>query len=343
MSSQTSVPAPLPWYDDRVKQIHSEGTSPWALLPDGTPTPWDDDPPQYDTPKKIYGYLCQHVWKQDEAKKAAAIVAYQCLHGIKSSTLYIGPTGCGKTHVWRCLRDIFPGMVHIVDGSNLTQDGWMGNKKWADLLRFPAALSGNPAILVIDEADKMLSPKYTRHDENVSHGIQAEGLTILEGTTVDIKDGSSVRKVDTSKISFVLCGAFSEIAHDIAAQANHSPIGFGQERNAAPVQPYGRHMDEQDLLDFGVMPEFLGRIQRIVHLEPMTADDYYAMIGSSSGVLRRIGQQYGADIRLTPQRRRELAEMACRTGLGVRGMENQIRRLVDDAIFDDHERKHFEL
>lgn len=342
MSSQT--PAPLPWYDDRIKEIRSEGPSPWAPA-DDVPTPWDDDPDPnaYDTPRKIYAYLDTRVWKQDTAKKAAAIIVYHCLRGLKSNTMFIGPTGCGKTHIWRMLHEIFPDKIEIVDGSNLTQDGWKGDKKWADLLRFPAALSGDPAILVLDECDKMLSPRYTSHGENVAHGIQSEGLTIIEGTTVDVKDGPVTRQIDTSRISFVLCGAFSAKAHDIAAQANHNPIGFGQERNAALVQPYGRPMDEQDLLDFGVMPEFLGRIQRIVHLEPMTADDYYNMTGSSGGVLSRIGQQYGADIRLTPQKRRELAEMAYATGLGVRGMEGRIRRLVDDAMFDDPMQKRFEF
>lgn len=345
MSSQIdTLPPPLPWYDDRIKEIRTESTSPWAPI-GNSPSPWDDDPApsEYGTPRKIHDYLCQHVWRQDEAKKAAAIAMYQCLRGIKSNSLFVGPTGCGKTHIWRVLREIFPDKIEIVDGSNLTQDGWKGDKKWQDLLRFPAVLSGDPAVVVLDEADKALSPKFSSHGENVSHGIQAEGLTIIEGTTVDVKDGPITHKVDTSKISFVLCGAFSAKAHDIAEQANRSPIGFGQERNAAPVQPYGRHMDEQDLLDFGIMPEFLGRIQRIVHLEPMTEEDYYNMTGSSGGVLSRIGQQYGADIRLTPEKRRELAEIACETGLGVRAIESRIRQLVDDAMFDDCTRKHFEF
>lgn len=334
-----------PWYDDRIKQIHSSNDSPpWIPLPDDTPTPWDDDPPQpmYDTPQKIYGYLNSRVWKQDEAKRAAAITMYQCLNGIKSNALFIGPTGCGKTYIWRCLQEIFPGKISIVDGSDLTQDGWQGSKKWKDLLRFPAALSGNPALVVLDEADKMLSPRYS-HDENVAQAIQSEGLTIIEGTTVDIKDGPVTRTINTSRISFILCGAFSNKAHDIAAQANRRHVGFGQERNTGTAQPYDRPLDEQDLIDYGVMPEFLGRIQRIVSLEPMTTEDYYQMIDSSGSVVQRIGQQYGADIRLTPGKRRELAELAYATGLGVRGMEGRIRRLVDDALFTDCTRKCFEF
>lgn len=345
MPDQTPAPTPLPWYDDRVREIRSGGAPPWTPLTDGTPTPWDDEPPQpvYDTPRKIYNFLDTCVWKQAEAKRIAAIITYQCLHGIKSNTLYIGPTGCGKTHTWRCLRGIFPGMVEIVDGSNVTQDGWQGSKKWGDLLRVPAAISGDPCILVIDEADKMLAPKFSSHGENVSHSVQSEGLTILEGTCIDVKDGPVTRQIDTSRISFVLCGAFSAKAHDVAAQANRRTIGFGAAASTDAARPYETGLCEQDLLDFGVMPELLGRIQRIVHLQPMTADDYYAMTGSSGGVLSRIGEQYGADIRLTPAKRRELAELAYATGLGIRGMEGRIRQLVDDAMFDDCTRRHFEF
>lgn len=75
----------------------------------------------------------------------------------------------------------------------------------------------------------------------------------------------------------------------------------------------------------------------------MTVDDYCRMTDNSLHLLHRIRQQYGAEIQLTPQKRRELVELACRTGLGVRGMENQIRQLIDDALFDNCERRRFEF
>ena len=97
------------------------------------------------------------------------------------------------------------------------------------------------------------------------------------------------------------------------------------------------------MIDFGLMPELAGRISRIVNLQPMTVEDFYRMTDNSLGFLSHIGEQYKADIRLTPAKRRELAELAARTGLGVRGMESQIRRLIDDAIFDDCKRCRFEF
>lgn len=340
MSAQTGkTSTAYPWYDDRTTKLHSDehpSASSWIPFEEGAEI--DSTPPWFDTPQKIYDHLNKHVWKQDDAKKAAAIITYNCLRGVKSNAMYIGPTGCGKTHIWRCLREIFPNTIEIVDGSSISMEGWKGDLKWRDLLRSPSILSGGPAILVIDEADKMLTPKYS-HNENVSHSVQSEGLTMLEGSLVTVNDGPVVHEVDTAKISFVLCGAFSSKAQDNAEKSGGRHIGFGAV-STTPV-PYEKALCEQDLLDFGVMPEFLGRIQRIVNLEPMTKEDYYQMTGSFDSILQRIRQQYGADIRLTPPKRRELAELAYSSGLGVRGMENKIRALVDDALFENCEQRCF--
>lgn len=169
-------------------------------------------------------------------------------------------------------------------------------------------------MIVVDEFDKTCTPRFSGN-ENISPSIQAEGLTMLEGTRVDVKIDSVIHSIDTSKISFVLCGAFSNKAHDVAEKSSGTRIGFGAAPK--PVQPYARPLDEQDLIDFGVMPEFMGRIQRIVNLECMTPDDYYQMTASFGPVLGHIWQQYGVNVRLTPEKRRELAERAFQTGLGI--------------------------
>lgn len=352
---------PYPWYDDRVKTIRKQTAEPPVddledYLEDYPEDDLEDDPeddldafsedcpeepptePVRLSPQEIYDYLDQLVWKQAAAKRSASVILYQCLRGIKSNAIFIGPSGCGKTHIWRCLKQRWPDRIEIVDSSSLSMDGWKGSLKWKDLLRSPIFRSGKSTILVLDEADKMLSPKFS-NGENVSQSIQSEGLTLLEGTCVDVQDGSVIHSIDTSKISFVLCGAFSNKAHDQAEKRRGSRIGFG----AAPEapQPYANPLEEADLLDFGVMPEFLGRIQRLVGLEPMTVEDYYRMTDDSFSLLNHIREQYRADIQLSPQKRQELAELASQTGLGVRGMENQIRRLMDDAIFQDCGRQQY--
>lgn len=340
----------FPWYDDRTEVLPGENNAfsdMFMHIPE-----WDDpeelpwaDAASYDTPKKIYDYLGQHVWKQDAAKKAAAIIAYNAFErGVKSNAMFVGPTGCGKTHTWRCLKSIFPGRIEIVDGSNLSLDGWKGNKKWGSLFQSPVFLSGKASehtILVIDEADKMLSPKYNGNGENVSHSVQAEGLTMMEGTRVEVVQNNVTYQVDTSKISFVFCGAFSNKAADMAEKEAGSRIGFGAAPNEVPA--YSQPMEEADLIEYGVMPEFMGRIHRLVNLETMTAEDFFQMTDSPCGPLRHIRRQYRASVCLTPQTRRELAEKAFHSGLGVRGMERMIRTMLDDAIFEDCNQRRFEF
>ena len=114
----------LEWYNDRVKTVYSqtpEGPAPEILPIDEAENALPEK--KYDTPKAVYDYLNQHVWKQDDAKKAAAVIVYKCLHGIKDNAMFIGPTGCGKTHIWRCLKEIFLDRIEIVDGYSITQDG----------------------------------------------------------------------------------------------------------------------------------------------------------------------------------------------------------------------------
>ena len=164
----------------------------------------------------------------------------------------------------------------------------------------------------------------------------------MEGTIVETKSGSMNYQVDTSLISFVLCGALSNKADEIARNSNvGSSIGFGA--SSCMSKAYDRPLALQDLIEFGVMPEFMGRIHRIVNLQPMTLEDYYKIMDSGCGPVCHVQKQYGVEIRMTKGRRRELAEDAYRSGLGIRGMENRIRQLVDDAIFDDCNRQSLEL
>lgn len=323
----------LPWYDDRVKEVICGTRN----------TSHNTDSDSYNTPKKIYRYLDGKVWKQDEAKKAAAILTYNSFfRGVKENAMFIGPTGCGKTHIWRCLQKLFPERIEITDGSTVTAEGFKGDRKWSTLLQSPVFESGKAAILVIDEADKMLAPKITSAGESAGQNISAEGLKLMEGTFIDIKSGSVTYQVDTSRISFVLCGAFSNKANEIAKDSNigHS-IGFGATSNAAKA--YDRPMTTQDLIEYGVMPEFMGRIQRIVNLQPMLLDDYYKIMSSGCSPVHCIQEQYGVKIHMTTRRRRELAEDAFKKGFGIRGIESSLRELVDNSLFEDCNRQCLEI
>lgn len=307
-------------------------------IPQGSypPPAWHEDEPDsplYWPPKKIYEYLDGKVWKQDAAKRAAAMLTYNALgRGDRENAFFVGPSGCGKTHIWRCLQELYPHRIVIVDASRLTKEGWSGSIKWSDLLRDPILQTGAPAILVMDEADKFLLPCHTSHGDNIAHAVASEGLKILEGSLVEVKERKDSFMLDTSRISFVCCGAFSEMASQRAK--DRQKIGFGAP--AARPSAYDRPITERDLLDCGVMPEFLGRIQRIVNLEPMTADDFFHLLDSDAGPVERLQRRYGVQIHLSGPRRRELAEQAASSGLGVRSMESRLRQLLDDALFEDY-------
>ena len=294
---------------------------------------------QFDRGEKLYNYLDKRIWKQNEAKRAASIIMFNCLHrGRRSNAMFIGPSGCGKTYIWRCLQELFPERIEIVDGSNITPDGWSGKKKWSNLLLSEKFLEGRQTVLVIDEADKMFMPKTNSRGENWSEIIQGEVLKMLEGTYVDL--GSGVR-VDTSMISFVFCGAFSVKSEEIAEKKRGGSIGFV--KNNREVKAYDAPIERKHLHDFGIMTEILGRIRRIVNLKPMTEEDFFHMIDAACSPVRKLEKEFGVEISLMPETCKKLVTEAAKDGEGVRGMENKLCVMLEDALYEEEDRRHFVL
>lgn len=323
----------LEWYDDRVilniDSVETENTT--KVKEAGTNKPQD-----------IYNYLNQKVWKQDEAKKAAAILVNNALEGRKQNMMFVGPTGCGKTHIFRCLQEKYPNIIEIVDASNITQEGWKGQKKWSTLLASPQFANNEHTILVLDEIDKMLAPQITSGGENTSLAIQSEALKIIEGTKVKINKENTEYTVDTSKISFVLCGAFSQKAHSIAEDMSGSSIGFGTSHDK--VQAYSQKITAKDVVDFGAMPEFMGRIERVVNLEKMTDKDYQNLLTDCiHGPIQELEDTYKISIHISESKCEKLALEAAKSGFGIRGIKNMIRSELDNARFENYNLKDFSL
>ena len=311
---------------------------PWyypnAVISAKTFEPHQGSPPL--TPKEIFQYLDSRIYKQDAAKKAAALFAWKTLRGIKENCFFIGPSGCGKTEIFRALSEweYFVDRISIVDASNLTLSGWKGDKKVESLFDDPVVSSGKQVILVLDEMDKALSPKVTSTNDDYAKHLQGELLKPLEGSFITYERNNCSFSVNTSRVNFALLGAFSTKAEEIAEKNTGSKIGF----NAAPddVLAYSEPFTQQDLLDFGVMPEFLGRVQRLVNLEPMAESDYIQMLSERDFTLiQRFKSLYGINLHLTPQTRLKIAQNASESNLGIRGMQNIIQNMIDDFLFED--------
>ena len=173
-----------------------------------------------------------------------------------------------------------------------------------------------------------------------------EGLKILEGTsTIQLKDGKDMTFcVDTRKISFVLCGAFSTLADDIAEKGKKgTSIGFGASQDK--LQPYYKPLTMQDVIDYGMIPEMAGRLDgQIVNMEPLGVEDYTRMLTESRhSPIQKIEDVYGIKLCLSQAKRLEIAQNAFESGLGVRAITNQLTRMVDDVLFEDCETNYIEL
>lgn len=316
----------LAWYDDRRTNLgRAPDCSPYSAKGKRV----------YMTPQDIYAYLNNRIHKQDEAKRAASMLIWKAFRGIKENLLLVGPSGCGKTEIFRQLMSVFPAMIEIVDSSMITNEGWKGDTKWKTIMSSPLYRSSGHKICVLDEFDKLAQPKFS-NSENVSQTIMSEALKMLEGTYINCESDNVKYQVDTSHISFVLLGAFSNKAQEIAEKDKGSSIGFGATVEAA--KPYDKALSVDDIIKFGVMPELMGRIQNIVNLSPMSEADYAELLAKDDfGPIKRLEKDYGVNLSICDETRLKIAQSAFERGLGVRGMENQIRNMIDESLFENHE------
>ena len=260
---------------------------------------------------------------------------WKTFRGIKENLMFVGPSGCGKTEIFRQLMALFPSMIEIVDSSMITNEGWKGDVKWKTIMSSPLYRSSGHKICVLDEFDKLAQPKFS-NSENVSQSIMSEALKMLEGTYINCESDNVKYQVDTSHISFVLLGAFSNKAQEIAEKDKGGAIGFGATIEAA--KPYEKKLTAEDIIKFGVMPELMGRIQNIVNLSPMSEADYAELLVKDDfGPLERLSRDYGVNLSISEETRLRIAQSAYKSGLGVRGMENQIRNMIDESLFENHE------
>lgn len=303
------------------------------------PTPFDGDAGW--TPHSIYDYLDQHIYGQETAKRAASMLMYHHLNGNSRNIVMAGATGCGKTEIWRTLSKKF-NFIRIVNGPQLTCDGWKGSYHIKDIFTGETKETAECLVIVIDKADKLFEPSIGSGGTDFGQKIQNELLKIMDGHTLTFVDEGDRNKkitVDCSGISIVLCGSFERMLQE-RTEASGS-IGFCQ-----PEQEESRiaECSEGDLTRYGnVRREIAGRINQIVALNTLGAEDFEAIMESEMSPIQKIEQSHHVSLTVDKDTKRKLASDAEKSGLGCRCIHSRLQSMLDEQMFDEPDAKEYSL
>ena len=327
-----------------------------------TPPRVDESPLSILTPRQIAERLSRHVVGQERAKRALAVAAYNHLKRTalrrgrrpgptvrKSNVLMVGPTGSGKTHLARHLAQVLDVPFHVADATEFTEAGYYG-KDVEVMIAELLARSGHSVeqaqrgIVFIDEVDK-IARRSQGHRAGVGardiggEGVQQALLKILEGREILVPlnlaqhwQRHDAVTVDTTDILFVCAGTFTDV---FAYAAEGRALGFGA-RDAA--RRAARRVRTRDLLEYGMLAEFLGRLPIVVQLDELGADELLEILTvPPDAVVREVKELLSADgveISFTDGALREVVRFAQERGAGARGLRAIVEETVSDLLFE---------